>query len=597
MAPDTRTTLRKKQSSHLQLSRDQLLILWNLSQAEIPPRPDDPEKYPEDDERHWYDMEHAGWHVWKADQPQSPGDGPLGKRVICLLPADNMYQQGYDLGARRTAEEAGITLRTYFANAEGRSQAEQLEEALADEPDLLILNPENAAASVAWFRSINEAGIPVIASNFLPLPASFQYFLAWTGPDDWGQSRLLARKFAEVLAGSGGFSLFRHVPGSSSYYARTFGVLTELKKIAPRMECLSMEETGLDEEAAYGAASRLIRKQGRKLVGIVSADDNETMRGINRAVAELDREDIVRVAFGSTAAGLGFLQEGRIHALAYQSPYVDGPLAVRVAIDWFSGLQVQPLRYLPKHIITREEAADFMHPRSSFSTIDIDRLYRAVENCEESGVYRFFEDIYVAFVDAHIIKEEEFRGFSIEVLSSLLAIIKVNGISEQAIIGNYEDLYKKLFMQRSLEKTLEWMGELSIDIIGCIAAKRQKQTLIQRVIEHVELDQTNRVSLKVLSHRFDISRIYLGQLFKKETGKSFTNYLNERRVESAKKLFRTTSLKANEIAAMVGYSSANYFYKVFKKYAGVYPSEYIEPFKMQERAGAYPSFLQKDMNK
>jgi len=199
-----------------------------------------------------------------------------------------------------------------------------------------------------------------------------------------------------------------------------------------------------------------------------------------------------------------------------------------------------------------------MNPRSSFSNIDIDRLYRAIENCEES----------VAFVDAHIIKEEEFRGFSIEVLSSLLAIIKANGISEKDIIGIYEDLYEKLFMQRSLERTLEWIGELSVDIIGYIAANRKKQSLIQKVIENVERDQTNRVSLKVLSHRFDISRIYLGQLFKKETGESFTHYLNERRVESTKKLFRSTSLKANEIAAMVGYSSATYFYKVFKKYAG-----------------------------
>jgi two-component system, response regulator YesN len=127
------------------------------------------------------------------------------------------------------------------------------------------------------------------------------------------------------------------------------------------------------------------------------------------------------------------------------------------------------------------------------------------------------------------------------------------------------------------------MCDLSLVIIGRIAARRKKQTLIQRVIQSIDDDQMKAISLKVLSQRFDISRIYLGQLFKKETGKNFSQYINERRVDSAKKLLRTTPLKANEIAALVGYSSPNYFYRVFKKYAGVYPSEYIEPFKNDGR--------------
>ena len=566
----------RKQSSHLKPFRGQLFVLWNLSESQIPPRPADPEKIPEDDERHWYDLEYAGWHVRKQNIPQSPGDGPVGKRVICLLPPKNLYQRCYLEGAEEAAAAAGIRLTSFFHTENGEPQEKQLERALAEKPDLIVLNAENAAGGVSWYRRINEAGIPVIASNFLPLPESFSYILAWTGPDDWGQSRLLARTFVELLDGKEGYSIFRHVRGSSSYSARTYGVFTEIRKVAPSMACLSFEETDFDEEKSYQAARRLLRKHGRRLAGIVSADDSTILTGINRAIAELDREDVVRVAFGTTSIGLTFLQEGRAHALAYQSPQMDGALAMRVAMDWFSGLQVQPLRYLPKHIVTRENVEDHFQPKFTIANVDVDRLYRAIENCEESTVYRFFDDIFVAFVNAHIVKEEEFRGFCIEALSSLLSIIRANGMAEQDIIGSYEDLYKNLFMQKSLEKTLEWMCSLSLVIIGRIAARRQKQTLIQRVIAAIDSDQMKAMSLKVLSQRFDISRIYLGQLFKKETGKSFSQYINERRVESAKKLLRTTTMKASEVAAMVGYSSANYFYRVFKKYAGVYPSEYAD---------------------
>ena len=40
----------------------------------------------------------------------------------------------------------------------------------------------------------------------------------------------------------------------------------------------------------------------------------------------------------------------------------------------------------------------------------------------------------------------------------------------------------------------------------------------------------------------------------------------------------TTNLKISEIAKMVGYNDANYFYKVFKKYTGYRPSNYRKNF-------------------
>ena len=54
----------------------------------------------------------------------------------------------------------------------------------------------------------------------------------------------------------------------------------------------------------------------------------------------------------------------------------------------------------------------------------------------------------------------------------------------------------------------------------------------------------------------------------------FTDYLNNIRITKAKELMIKTSLKSNEIAIRVGYTNSNYFYRVFKKYTGEYPSEF-----------------------
>jgi two-component system response regulator YesN len=81
------------------------------------------------------------------------------------------------------------------------------------------------------------------------------------------------------------------------------------------------------------------------------------------------------------------------------------------------------------------------------------------------------------------------------------------------------------------------------------------------------------LSLKVLSCAFGVSAPYLGRLFHRAVGKSFTTYLNELRLRKADDLLAYTQLPASEIAGRIGYTNANYFYTLYRKYKGVYPSE------------------------
>jgi two-component system response regulator YesN len=69
---------------------------------------------------------------------------------------------------------------------------------------------------------------------------------------------------------------------------------------------------------------------------------------------------------------------------------------------------------------------------------------------------------------------------------------------------------------------------------------------------------------------------YLSDLFKKETGSSFSSYLSNVRIDQSKDLLRQVDLKTQDIAEMVGYNNSRYFIKVFKKNTGMTPSEYRE---------------------
>ena len=96
--------------------------------------------------------------------------------------------------------------------------------------------------------------------------------------------------------------------------------------------------------------------------------------------------------------------------------------------------------------------------------------------------------------------------------------------------------------------------------------------VIQQIISYVNENYYEEVSLKTLAQKYHINTSYLGQVFTKEVGCSFSEYLNKTKNMKAKELILNTNMKINDIAKKVGYLDTSYFYRKFKKYYGVCPS-------------------------
>jgi ribose transport system substrate-binding protein len=137
-------------------------------------------------------------------------------------------------------------------------------------------------------------------------------------------------------------------------------MVTELKKIAPKMRCLEMQTTNLDSEKTKDVVSGWLTRYGKELKGIVSADDSGAQIGINEAVKNARREDIIRVAAGNSKVGMDFVKAGTLQAITYQSPEADGAIPMKLAADWLNGKPIPPIRYLPIHIITKTDVEQFM---------------------------------------------------------------------------------------------------------------------------------------------------------------------------------------------------------------------------------------------
>ena len=87
------------------------------------------------------------------------------------------------------------------------------------------------------------------------------------------------------------------------------------------------------------------------------------------------------------------------------------------------------------------------------------------------------------------------------------------------------------------------------------------------------------IRLKDIASYCSLSVRRFSELFKKETGQSFLQYLHACRIDWAKKQMQETDKSITNIAFEAGYDDSGHFVKNFKKYEGITPSQYRKQVK------------------
>ncbi len=97
---------------------------------------------------------------------------------------------------------------------------------------------------------------------------------------------------------------------------------------------------------------------------------------------------------------------------------------------------------------------------------------------------------------------------------------------------------------------------------------------VETAIRFIETNFDKEVSLSEIANLVHLNSVYFSQLFKRETGHNFTQYLIGHRIEKAKELLHDGNNRVSEISFRVGYEDSNYFSRIFKKVTGLSPYEY-----------------------
>jgi len=93
-------------------------------------------------------------------------------------------------------------------------------------------------------------------------------------------------------------------------------------------------------------------------------------------------------------------------------------------------------------------------------------------------------------------------------------------------------------------------------------------------IEYIDGNLNKRLTLDQVSSKVYLSDYYFSKLFKRETGLSFSVYLNARKIQKAMILLKESDKSINDISDALGFTRLSYFSQTFKKYTGVAPTKY-----------------------
>jgi two-component system response regulator YesN len=241
-------------------------------------------------------------------------------------------------------------------------------------------------------------------------------------------------------------------------------------------------------------------------------------------------------------------------------------------------------------LATLEEAATPAQGRASSKLhkaelLDLDPS--VLEGYLQSGTIDGFDNFFGTYLEP--LGETALQSYFIKnyifvdiVLTTARFVHRLGGEADQIIpeINEVETLLMNI-------KTLPQLREETRRVFAGALSFRDKQAqnqygaIIHQARKYLETYYSNPdLSLNDVAAQVNLSPGHFSTVFSHETGGTFTDCLANLRIEKAKELLRTTSLKSFEISAQIGYNDPHYFSYVFKKHTGLSPKE----FRLQTKA-------------
>ena len=149
-------------------------------------------------------------------------------------------------------------------------------------------------------------------------------------------------------------------------------------------------------------------------------------------------------------------------------------------------------------------------------------------------------------------------------------------------VENWQDEFsdKLLEVKASIFAVVKEIFDISVKVD---ASKINDSTFsrMKPLLSYLQDNYSKAISIKEAAELCNYSESFFMKVFKARTGFTFTDYLNNYRLEKAEEILKQTDCNLSETAAMCGFESLSYFIKRFRQKFGITPHKFAARVKEQ----------------
>lgn len=199
----------------------------------------------------------------------------------------------------------------------------------------------------------------------------------------------------------------------------------------------------------------------------------------------------------------------------------------------------------------------------------------AFETLDEEALHTVFANVF-SILSADTVHYSQALDAASSILHFTITLLPEGGEIASTIFCDEPDTYCSLYRQKTSAAVLQWLKQLEDGLCKELPAykSRRRNYLVELTKQYIREHLNERIVLQDIADTFNVSPNYLSQLFKKNEAIGISEYISHAKIEKSMELLRDGTCRIYEIADMLGFESAFYFSKVFKKVTGISPKDY-----------------------
>lgn len=208
-----------------------------------------------------------------------------------------------------------------------------------------------------------------------------------------------------------------------------------------------------------------------------------------------------------------------------------------------------------------------------------EKLLTSVENGNKEEMQKLLDYIFAEYVEYGYSNKQIRTSLIYALVNTIRRAVQRSGISIDSVMADRDNFLQELKMNETpgelkedILQVLEHILELEADL-GVYKAGNLRERMEAFVQEHIMQD----ISLISMSDYFQLSPNYMSAIFKTTMGENFKDYISRCRFQCATEVLKEhPNITLTELADTCGINSVTTLTRLFKKYAGCSPGQYLK---------------------